>query len=86
MPGGVETSPHGKSLRQMLWVPALLSRWTWLGSPGPDPTLTATNDYVGLFLSPQIPDKVHMAQHISGSKDEQDWTGKILGPDDLGPG
>lgn len=40
---------------------------------------------VGLLLSPQILDKVLGGQHFSRSEDKQDWAGKIMGPDDLGP-
>lgn len=40
---------------------------------------------MGLLLSPQILDKVLGGQHFSRSEDKQDWAGKIMGPDDLGP-
>lgn len=55
----------------------------WKSRPRP---YTVPSDCVGLFLGPQIPDKVHKAQHTSESEDEHNWAVKILGPDDPDPG
>lgn len=62
----------------MLWVPAILPQ-------GPGSEGWAQAPHGAGTQRPQIANKTHRAQYLSGSEDEQEWAGRILGPDDSGP-